>query len=94
MISPTHVRPVGVNLYYIHCLYSSILQAGDEMVQSTAEALYLHQVQPKLIVPSTSSAGYILLFVRRMKSSCLLKSQPLQAKISGFAVPAVFHFTS
>lgn len=59
MISPTHVRPVSVNLCYIYCLHSSILQADDEMVQSTAEVLYLHQVKPVPIVPSTSSAGYI-----------------------------------
>lgn len=88
MISPTHVRPVSVNLCYIYCLYSSILQADDEIVQSTAEALYLHQVQQKPIVPSTSSAGYIFLFVRHTKSNYLFKPQP------GFAVPVFFQFTS
>lgn len=88
MISPTHVRPVSVNLCYIYCLYSSIFQADDEIVQSTPEALYLHQVQPKPIVPSASRAGYIFLFVRHTKSNYLLKSQ------TGFAVQVFFHFTS
>lgn len=88
MISPTHVRPVSVNLCYICCLYSSILQADDEMLQSIAETLYLHQVQSKPVVPSTSSAGYIFSFVRHTKSNYLLKPQP------GFAVPVFFHYTS